>query len=68
MTCIHLRRLFQLCEEEDIKLTGSDLVHIVCTQCGVKETCPAVMMDEFESGGTDQPAGNCDVASHREQN
>ncbi len=48
MSCVHLRRLYQLCEDEDIKLAGSDLLHIVCTQCGVKETCPSMFMDEFE--------------------
>ena len=48
MPCVHLRKLYQLCEDEDIKLSGSDLLHIVCTQCGVKETCPSMLVDEFD--------------------
>lgn len=57
MPCIHLHRLYQLCEEEDIKLTGGDLVHIVCTQCGVKETCPSMLLDEYESEEPQAEAG-----------
>jgi hypothetical protein len=48
MSCVHLRRLYQLCEDENIKLAGTDLLHIVCTQCGVKETCPSMLVDEFD--------------------
>lgn len=57
MSCVHLRRLYQLCEDEDIKLAGTDLLHIVCTQCGVKETCPDVLMDEYDSDKPDQSTG-----------
>ena len=55
MSCVHLRRLYQLCEDEDIKLASTDLLHIVCTQCGVKETCPSMFMDEFEPDEKDHP-------------
>jgi hypothetical protein len=60
MSCVHLRRLYQLCEDEDIKLAGTDLLHIVCTQCGVKETCPAMLMDEFDPDETSQTSGDSD--------
>lgn len=61
MTCVHLRKLYQLCEDEDIKLSGSDLLQIVCTQCGVKETCPSMLIDEFDSGSSDQANSNEDA-------
>jgi hypothetical protein len=60
MSCVHLRRLYQLCEDEDIKLAGTDLLHIVCTQCGVKETCPVMLMDEFDPEETSQTSGDSD--------
>jgi hypothetical protein len=52
MACVHLRKLYQLCEDNDVKLSGSDLVRIVCHQCGVQEVCPATILDETEDGGS----------------
>lgn len=49
MTCVHLRKLMQLCEEENIRLASSDLIHVVCQQCGVQEVCPAVLTDEYDA-------------------
>ena len=49
MTCVHLRKLYQLCQDDQIKLSGADLIHIVCEKCGVKEVCPSVLMDEYDS-------------------
>lgn len=66
MSCVHLRRLYKLCEDEDIKLGGTDLLHIVCTQCGVKETCPDVLMDEYESDELEPPASQNQENSEEE--
>lgn len=58
MTCVHLRKLYELCEQNDIKLSSAELVHVVCTQCGQKEVCPSMLMEEVEWGETqshDQP-------------
>lgn len=49
MTCVHLRRLYELCQQEDLRLGGSDLVRIVCRQCEVQENCPSVLLDEYEA-------------------
>lgn len=49
MTCVHLRELYQVCQNHDLKLTSSDLIRIVCPQCGVIETCPSVIAAEYES-------------------
>lgn len=49
MTCTHLRQLFQLCREHDMKIAGSDLVRVVCNQCGVQEVCPSTWADEYDA-------------------
>ena len=49
MTCVHLRKLYQLCQQEDLRLGSSDLIRIVCQQCGVQDECPSLLMEEYES-------------------
>ena len=49
MTCVHLRQLYQLCEEHDLKLGSSDLIRMVCHQCGEQEVCPATLTDEYDA-------------------
>ncbi|MGE0760225.1 MAG: hypothetical protein AB7F89_15150 [Pirellulaceae bacterium] len=59
MACVHLRRLFQLCQDEKLRLSGSDLIHIVCQQCGVQERCPSAfvgsMSDEDDADPSPAP-------------
>jgi hypothetical protein len=33
---------------------GTDLIRVVCQQCGEQEVCPSALMDEIESGGDDE--------------
>jgi hypothetical protein len=40
--------LFQICDKHDLKLSSADVIHIVCPQCGLQETCPSVLTDELE--------------------
>jgi hypothetical protein len=49
MTCTHLKKLYQLCQQEGLKLAGPDLIHIVCEQCGEQEVCPSLLYDEYEA-------------------
>ncbi len=49
MTCVHLQKLFTLCDEHDLKLGSSDLIRVVCHQCGEKEVCPSTLMDEYDA-------------------
>ena len=49
MTCIHLKQLFQLCQDNALRLSSTDLIHVVCQQCGKEEVCPSVLMDEYET-------------------
>lgn len=49
MACVHLQQLFRLCQVHDIKLSGSDLVRVVCRQCGEQEVCPSALLDEYDA-------------------
>ena len=49
MTCKHLRQLFQLCDENELRFSSSDLVHIVCKQCEEVEVCPSILSDEYDA-------------------
>ena len=54
MTCVHLRQLYKLCAEHDLKLGGSDLIRVVCNQCGEQEVCPATLTDEYDAKQSQQ--------------
>ena len=49
MTCVHLQQLYRLCRDHDLKLGSSDLIHIVCNQCGVQDVCPSMLSDEYDA-------------------
>jgi predicted RNA-binding Zn-ribbon protein involved in translation (DUF1610 family) len=49
MTCIHLKQLYDYCQTHNLKLSSTDLIRIVCPQCGVEEVCPSVLAEEYES-------------------
>lgn len=49
MTCVHLRQLYQLCQDHELKLGGSDLIRVVCHQCGEQEVCPSTLVDMDEN-------------------
>jgi hypothetical protein len=49
MTCVHLQQLYQTCQENQIRLSSSDLIHFVCKQCEKQEVCPSVLVEEYEA-------------------
>jgi hypothetical protein len=49
MTCKHLKELYEICQTHRLKLSSTDLIRIVCPQCGVEEVCPSVLADEYET-------------------
>ena len=49
MTCVHLRQLYQFCQQERLRISSSDLIHVVCEQCGVQEECPSMLTDEYDA-------------------
>jgi hypothetical protein len=58
--CIHLKQLYQLCQDSQLRLSSSDLIHVICKQCQKEEVCPSVLMDEYEANhpeANDSPAG-----------
>ncbi len=50
MSCVHLQQLYKLCQEQQLKLGGSDLIRVVCHQCGDHEVCPSALVeaDDFK--------------------
>jgi hypothetical protein len=54
MTCVHLQQLYDLCDKEGLKLSSSDLIHIVCNQCGKQDVCPSTLSEHYpEASGAD---------------
>ncbi|MBX7167396.1 MAG: hypothetical protein K1X74_13790 [Pirellulales bacterium] len=59
MTCEHLKQLYRVCQQHDLKLSSSDLIRLVCPHCGVEDVCPSVLTQEFDARHqTDEPAPN----------
>jgi predicted RNA-binding Zn-ribbon protein involved in translation (DUF1610 family) len=56
MTCKHLKQLYDYCLTHNLKLSSTDLIRIVCPQCGVEEVCPSMLSEEYESKHH-EPAG-----------
>ena len=63
MACVHLQQLFQLCQDNDVKVASVDLVHFVCEQCDSKEVCPSVLADEYDARELDQAEPNSSTES-----
>lgn len=45
MACVHLKQLYDLCQEHELKLGATDLIRVVCRQCGEQEVCPSNLME-----------------------
>jgi hypothetical protein len=54
MPCKHLHELYELCEAHRLKLSSTDLIRIVCPQCGVEDVCPSVLAEEYETRHHDE--------------
>ncbi|MEZ6088691.1 MAG: hypothetical protein R3C05_32190 [Pirellulaceae bacterium] len=66
MPCVHLNQLFKLCRENDVRLSSSDLINVVCKQCGKQEVCPDTLIDQVESVATDQANDHPDPHHHEQ--
>ncbi len=49
MTCTHLRHLIEVCEENDLRFSSRDMVHLVCNKCQKEEVCPSLLYDQYEA-------------------
>ena len=70
MTCVHPRKLYELCQTHEVRLGSADLIHIVCQECGEKEVCPSGLMAELpDDKGAGESAGESagDGAASSEQ-
>jgi hypothetical protein len=47
MSCVHLQQLYEFCDREGVKLSSSDLIHIVCRQCNRLEVCPSTLSEHL---------------------
>ena len=52
MACTHLNELYQLCQQHSLRFSGSDLIHIVCKECGAEDTCPSMLRETAEGDDT----------------
>ena len=49
MTCKHLRELYQLCQDNNLTISSSDVVRIACQKCQEVEVCPSMMVSEYDA-------------------
>jgi len=67
MSCKHLQELYQLCQQYNLKLTGPELVRIVCPTCGVDEICPNVLMEEYDRRHSQESSTSPDMPQNNEK-
>lgn len=60
MPCKHLKALYELCETHGLKLSSSDLIRIMCPECGTEEVCPSVLWEEYEKRHPDEEGTSTD--------
>ncbi|MBX3413600.1 MAG: hypothetical protein KF708_12995 [Pirellulales bacterium] len=65
MTCEHVKQLYQLCQQNNLKLTSGDLIRIVCPQCGVADVCPSVYSAEYDATHQDEQDADEPTVEHR---
>ena len=59
MTCVHLKELYRICQQHELKLTSGDLIHIVCPTCGLSEVCPSAYASaESDAADSTPPAAS----------
>ena len=49
MSCKHLRELYEMCLRNNVKLSSTDLIRVVCSQCGVEEQCPSLLCRDYDA-------------------
>ena len=58
MACVHLRQLYQLCQDQALRLSAADLIHVVCEQCGEQEVCPSALVRSADEAANESPAND----------
>jgi hypothetical protein len=49
MSCKHLRELYETCARNNVKLSSSDLIRMVCAECGIEEECPSLLCADYDT-------------------
>ena len=49
MSCKHLQELYAMCARNNVKLSSTDLIRVVCSECGVEEECPSLLCAEYDA-------------------
>jgi hypothetical protein len=49
VSCKHLTELYEMCLRNNVKLSSTDLIRMVCTQCGVEEECPSLLCRDYDA-------------------
>lgn len=62
MPCVHLKELFRLCDENHLKISSSELVHVVCQQCQKQEVCPSNLVDLTQLDADDEATSESPAA------
>lgn len=62
MSCVHLKEINRVCNDHGVHVSQSDLVRIVCKECGDHEVCPSNPVREdgeapLELQASDAPLG-----------
>ena len=65
MVCEHLKQLYQLCETQQLRLSSSDLIRVVCLQCQQQDVCPSTLTDEYDAR---KPSEDNDASVAKDQN
>ncbi|MCE5268779.1 MAG: hypothetical protein LLG00_12930 [Planctomycetaceae bacterium] len=63
MPCKHLTELYELCKTHRLMLSSTDLIRIICPECGVEDVCPSVLCEEYEARHHDDTAAAQDGSS-----
>jgi hypothetical protein len=58
MACVHLQKLYALCQEHELRfhVASSDLVRIVCRECGSQDVCPSNLTESDDETAASQDA------------
>ncbi len=48
MPCTHLQQLYALCEQHGLKLSSSEVIRLVCPNCGLEDSCPDNLLAEYD--------------------
>ncbi len=62
MACKHLKALYELCQNQQLRLSSSDLVRIMCVECGTEEVCPSVLYEQYEKKHPSEPKGESNAS------